>query len=83
MKKLSLKNVLLSTCLLGLMSCQPGAPVVTVLGEVSGFEISETTQILKSKSNKNVFYISGRCFGAINDVQVSFDNGSSFNALKT
>ena len=81
MKILSLKNILLSTSLLGLMSCQPGAPIVTVLGEVGGFEISETTQILKSKSNKNVFYISGRCFGAISDVQISFDNGGSFSAL--
>ena len=63
------------------MSCQPGAPIVTVLGEVGGFEVSETIQILKSKSNKNVFYISGRCFGAISDVQISFDNGKSFSAL--
>ena len=81
MKIVNLKNILLSTSLLGLMSCQPGAPIVTVLGEVGGFEISETTQILKNKSNKNIFFISGKCFGAITDVQISFDNGGSFNPL--
>ena len=81
MKTLNLKNILLSTFLLGLMSCQPGAPIVTVLGEVGGFEISESTQILKTKSNKNIFYISGKCFGAITDVQISFDNGATYNPL--
>ena len=74
-------RILLLTSLLGLMACQPGAPVITVLGEVSGFEISETTQILKSKTNKSSFFISGKCFGAIKDVQVSFDNGASYSAL--
>lgn len=63
------------------MSCQPGAPVVTVLGEVSGFEISETTQILKTKTSKNAFYISGKCFGSISDIQVSFDNGATYGTL--
>ncbi|AZZ37703.1 hypothetical protein CIK05_13155 [Bdellovibrio sp. qaytius] len=81
MKLFNVKNIFLSTSLLTLMACQPGAPVVTVLGEVSGFDISEKTQILKSKTNKNVFYISGTCFGAIKDVQISFDNGSSYSAL--
>ncbi|MES2801487.1 MAG: hypothetical protein V4654_03260 [Bdellovibrionota bacterium] len=82
MKVLNLKKIiLLSSLLLGLMACQPGAPVVTVLGEVSGFEVTEKTQILKSKSSKNVFYISGTCFGAISDIQVSFDGGSSYSAL--
>lgn len=81
MNALNLKNILLSASVLGLMACQPGAPVVTVLGEVSGFEVTETTQILKSKNSKNIFFISGKCFGAISDVQVSFDNGGTYTAL--
>lgn len=81
MKVLNLKNILLSTSLLSLMACQPGAPIVTVIGEMSGFEISESTQILKSKTSKNVFYITGKCFGSVSDIQVSFDNGGSYNPL--
>lgn len=81
MKILNVKNILLSTLITGLMACQPGAPVITVLGEVTGFEISETTQILKSKTNKSIFYISGRCFGAIRDVEVSFNNGATYSPL--
>lgn len=83
MKTLNIKYIFLFSSLFGLVACQPGAPVVTVLGEVSGFEITETTQILKSKTNKNVFYISGKCFGAISDVEVSFDNGGSYSALSS
>lgn len=74
-------NILLLTPLLVLMSCQPGAPVVTVLGEVGGFEISESTQILKSKTSKTIFYISGKCQGSIKDIQVSFDNGANYTPL--
>lgn len=81
MKTLSLKYILLSTSLLSLMACQPGAPIVTVLSEISGFEVNETTQILKSKNSKNIFYISGKCFGAIKDIEVSFDNGSTYMTL--
>ncbi len=81
MKTLNLKYILLSTSLLSLMACQPGAPIVTVLGEVSGFEVTETTQILKSKDSKSIFYISGKCFGAIKDVEVSFDNGGTYTTL--
>lgn len=81
MKLFTFKNILLTSSLMTLLACQPGAPVVTVLGEVSGFEISETTQILKSKTSKNIFYISGKCFGSISDIQVSFDNGSTYSPL--
>lgn len=81
MKLFTLKNILLTSSLMTLLACQPGAPVVTVLGEVSGFEISETIQILKSKTSKNIFYISGTCFVSVNDIQVSFDNGSTYSPL--
>lgn len=81
MKLLKLKNILLSTSLLSLMACQPGAPVVTVLSAVSGFEITENTQILKRKSDRNIFYISGKCFGMVKDIQISFDNGETYSAL--
>lgn len=81
MQNRSVKNILLLTLLLTLMSCQAGAPVVTVLGEVGGFDITETTQILKSKTSKNIFYISGKCQGAIKDIQVSFDNGANYTPL--
>lgn len=74
-------NILLLAPLLLLMSCQPGAPVVTVLGEVGGFEISESTQILKSKTSKSIFYISGKCQGSIKDILISFDNGSNYTPL--
>lgn len=75
------KILLQLSLLFGLMSCQPGNPIVTVLGEVSGFDISQNIQRLNSKTDKDVFIISGRCFGMISDVQISFDNGSSFESL--
>ena len=74
-------NILLLPSLLLLAACQPGAPVVTVIGEVGGFNITETTQILKTKNSKNIFYISGKCQGAIKDIHVSFDNGGSYTPL--
>lgn len=81
MQNRMMKNILLLAPLLMLMSCQPGAPVVTVLGEVGGFEISESTQILKSKTSKTIFYISGKCQGSIKDIQISFDNGANYTPL--
>lgn len=63
------------------MSCQPGAPIVTVIGEMGGFNVNETTQILKSKNSKNIFYISGKCNSVISDIQVSFDGGANFTSL--
>jgi len=81
MQKKIMTNILLLTSLLTLMSCQPGVPVVTVLGEVGGFEISESTQILKSKTSKTIFYISGKCQGSIKDIHISFDNGANYTPL--
>lgn len=81
MKLLTLKNILLTSSLMTLLACQPGAPVVTVLGEVGGFEISETIQILKSKTSRNIFYISGRCQSSIKGIQISFDNGTNYTPL--
>lgn len=73
--------ILLFSSLLILSACQPGAPVVTVIGEVGGFNITETTQILKTKNSKNIFYIAGKCQGAIKDIHVSFDNGANYTPL--
>lgn len=81
MKTLNTKNILFPLLLLSLTGCQPGAPVITALGEVSGFEINESIQVLKSKTSKSIFYISGRCFGALSDVQVSFDDGATYSPL--
>lgn len=81
MKLQMLKNLLIFSSLLTLMSCQPGTALVTVLGQVSGFDLTETTQILKSKTNKNPFYISGRCSASIKEVEVSFDNGANYTPL--
>lgn len=81
MKKNIKAGMLKISSLLLLSACQPGAPVVTVIGEVGGFNISETTQILKTKNSKNIFYIAGKCQGAIKDIQVSFDNGATYTPL--
>lgn len=63
------------------MSCQPGAPIVTVLGQVSGFEIYETVQTLKNKTSKNAFYISGKCNASVSEIEVSFDSGATYTPL--
>lgn len=67
--------------LLVLMSCQPGAPVVSLIGQVTGFSLNETVQNVKSKSSNKIFYISGKCNPAITDIEISFDNGATFVSL--
>lgn len=67
--------------LLLLTSCQPGAPVITMLGKVSGFEVSESLITLRSKTSTNPFYVSGKCVGNISEIQVSFDEGNSYSPL--
>ena len=69
--------------MLTLMSCQPGAPVVTVIGQVSGFSINESIQNLKNKSNRSIFAISGKCNPSITDIEISFDGGSSYSLLSS
>lgn len=76
-----LTHTSLISALLLLTACQPGAPLVTVLGQVAGFELNETTQILKSKTNKNSFTISGKCNAAIKEVEISFDGGAVYSPL--
>lgn len=76
-----MKRLYLALSALTLMSCQPGAPVVTMLGEVGGFEISESVMTLKSKTSTDVFYVSGKCFGLVTDIEVSFDNGATYSSL--
>lgn len=73
-------NIAVLSSVLLLTACQPGAPLVTVLGQVAGFELNETTQILKNKANKNSFTISGKCNAAIKEVEISF-GGDSFTPL--
>lgn len=65
------------------MSCQPGAPVVTVLGKVGGFSINESVQTLNYKYDYGIFHISGKCNASISDIEISFDNGITFSPLST
>ena len=81
MKAYVLKKSVIVSSLLLLTACQPGAPLVTVLGQVAGFELNETTQILKSKTNKNSFTISGKCNAAIREIEISFDGGAVYSSL--
>lgn len=81
MTMITLKISVMFSFLLLLTACQPGAPLVTVLGQVAGFALNESTQILKSKTNKNSFTISGKCNTAIKEIEISFDGGSSYSPL--
>lgn len=76
-----MKKLMASLAALALMSCQAGTPVVTMIGEVGGFEISESVMTLKSKNSTDVFYVTGKCFGLITDIEVSFDNGATYSSL--
>lgn len=66
-----------------LMSCQPGSPIITVLGQVGGFEIAESIQTLKNKTSKNIFYISGKCNISVSEIEISFDQGLTYSALSS
>jgi hypothetical protein len=70
-----------ATVALTLSACQPGAPIVKVLGEVGGFRLTENVMTLKSKNARDPFFVSGVCFGSVNSIQVSFDEGATYQPL--
>lgn len=74
-------KLLILNLFLFLFSCQAGTPMISALGEVSGFTINETVMTLKTKNNNDPFTMSGTCTGKLNDIQISFDNGTTYTSV--
>jgi hypothetical protein len=55
------------------MSCKKGIPEIESLHKLSGFSLDQSVINLKSKSNTQVFTISGQCDTNISQIEISFD----------
>lgn len=61
-----------------IFSCQAGLPELSFLSTVGNIQLNNTSLMLKEKTNTKRFNISGRCDKKVNNLQVSFDYGTTF-----
>ncbi len=77
-----IRQCLLLLLITSIYSCQAGTPNVTALSStVKGFSLKQKIQYVKSKSNFNYFAIKGQCHQTIKSVEVSFDQGQSYQMI--
>ena len=61
-----------------LFSCQAGSPVISALGEMSGFSLDSQMVTMKTKTSTTPFLVSGKCTQSLSDIQISMDGGATY-----